>query len=604
MAINRYDTPAQAEFINTYVPIPFEQLYTLGRDAKAEVDKAIAEQSAALSKWSEFRSPSAVDTAAWNEATLGAVKPVIDKLASNPDLIKTVEGRSMLRSAINNVDTSKLALLQQSRDALLQRQKVDQELMIKGLYNPEWHSLDYNNYNTLSSGIFNDVSPLAYQSIQDLTDPYYKGIQDSFIGSDGLYDYTGVTREQIAEIADKNLSGIMLTPVAQKHMDVYRSKTGATAEEAQNWLRDKVIQDNLRYVRSNREENQFALMQQKINAAKSERASQEATARKTLIAKMKETVMDKPIEIDANKNIVPYEKSKYRSKAERLKDTINPEKKYWKNYVEKVPTESKSVSEQRLTSARNIISSLSSSMGRDNVEYINKAELGDPIASSVTGDALYNARQLPGIMLEDYYMNNMMQVDRGDYKWSPEKEKIANDLLNGRIENTVISPNDAFLPLNETPGEESFMQRGEFYIPVRYLYENFPKFVTNSTTNEEFKYNELWNNKEFKALMKELGGTRVGDDGSLIPRKSIYIDGEKKDVRVETSGGGLFSSGDIAISQSFPDKYIKIRVVRPVADTPAKRDKINILEAASRKTGTTGTEGVVSRSQFENFILD
>ena len=603
MAINRYDTPAQAEFINTYVPIPFEQLYTLGRDAKAEVDKAIAEQSAALSKWSEFRSPSAVDTAAWNDATLGVVKPVIDKLASNPDLIKTVEGRSMLRSAINNVDTSKLALLQQSRDTLLQRQKVDQELMIKGLYNPEWHNLDYNNYNTLSSGIFNDVSPLAYQSIQDLTDPYYKGIQDSYLYTKGGYDYSGVTRDQIAEITDKNLSGIMVTPVAQKHMEVYKKQTGATDEEAKDWLRNKVIQDNLRYVRSNREENQFALMQKKIDADRASRTDPNAP-KKTLISKMKETVMDKPIEIDDNKNIVPYEKSKYRSKAERLKDTINPEKKYWKNYVEKVPTESKSVSEQRLTSARNIISSLSASMGRDNVQYINKAELGDPIASSVTGDELYNARQLPGIMLEDYYMNNMMQVDRGDYKWSSEKEKIANDLLNGRIENTVISPNDAFLPLNETPGEESFMQRGEVYIPVRYLYENFPKFVTNSSTNAEFKYNELWNDKEFKALMKELGGTRVGDDGSLVPRKSIYIDGEKKDVRVETSGGGVFSSGDIAISQSFPDKYVKIRVVRPVADTPAKRDKINILEAASRKTGTTGTEGVVSRSQFENFILD
>ena len=42
MAISRYDTPAQAEFIN--IPIPFEQLYTLGKDAKAEVDKALAEQ--------------------------------------------------------------------------------------------------------------------------------------------------------------------------------------------------------------------------------------------------------------------------------------------------------------------------------------------------------------------------------------------------------------------------------------------------------------------------------------------------------------------------------------------------------------------------------
>ena len=603
MAINRYDTPAQAEFINTYVPIPFEQLYTLGRDAKAEVDKAITEQSAALSKWSEFKSPSSVDIDSWNKATLGVVKPVIDKLASNPDLIKTVEGRSMLRSAINNVDTAKLARLQQGRDNLLQRQKVDQELMMKGLYNLDWHAVDYGNYDTLKSGIFNDVSPLAYQSIQDLTDPYYKGIQDSFIGSDGLYDYTGVTREQIAEIADKNLSGIMVTPVAQKHMDVYKKQTGATDEEAKDWLRNKVIQDNLRYVRSNREENQFALLKKKIDATRPDRTDPQAP-KKTLISKMKETVMDKPIEIDDNKNIVPYEKSKYRSKAERLKDTINPEKKYWKNYVEKVPTESKSVSEQRLTSARNIISSLSSAMGRDNAEYINKAELGDPIASSVTGDDLYNARQLSGIMLEDYYMNNMMQVDRRDYKWSSEKEKIANDLLNGRIENTVISPNDAFLPLNETPGEESFMQRGEIYVPVRYLYENFPKFVTNSTTDAEFKYNELWNNKEFKALMKELGGTRVGDDGSLVPRKSIYIDGEKKDVRVETSGGGLFSSGDIAVSQSFPDKYVKIRVVRPVADTPAKRDKINILEAASRKTGTTGTAGVVDRSQFENFILD
>ena len=268
MAINRYDTPAQAEFINTYVPIPFEQLYTLGRDAKAEVDKAIAEQSSALSKWSEFRSPSAVDTAAWNEATLGAVKPVIDKLAANPDLIKTVEGRSMLRSAINNVDTNKLSLLQQSRDNLLQRQAIDQELMIKGKYNPEWHALDYGNYNTLNKGIFNDLTPLAYQSIQELTDPYFSGIKDTFLGKDktGLYNRTGVTKDIIANIADENLSGIMVTPVAQKHMELYMKQTGANEEQAKAWLRDKVIQDNLRYVRENIEADPYALLNAKTNA--------------------------------------------------------------------------------------------------------------------------------------------------------------------------------------------------------------------------------------------------------------------------------------------------------------------------------------------------
>ena len=39
--VNRYDNPAQAEFINTYVPIPFEQLYTLGKQAKENVDQAL-----------------------------------------------------------------------------------------------------------------------------------------------------------------------------------------------------------------------------------------------------------------------------------------------------------------------------------------------------------------------------------------------------------------------------------------------------------------------------------------------------------------------------------------------------------------------------------
>ena len=38
--MNEYSTPAQAEFLNTYVPIPFEQLYKLGASAKEDVEKA------------------------------------------------------------------------------------------------------------------------------------------------------------------------------------------------------------------------------------------------------------------------------------------------------------------------------------------------------------------------------------------------------------------------------------------------------------------------------------------------------------------------------------------------------------------------------------
>ena len=293
MAISRYDTPAQAEFINTYVPIPFEQLYTLGKDAKAEVDKALSEQSSALAKWSEFKSPSAVDTQTWYNSTVGAAKPIIDELASKPDMIKTAEGRAKLRSVINNVDTAKLSQLQQSRDALLQRQKVDQELMIQGKYNPEWHGIDYNNYNTLNNGIFSDVSPLAYKSVQDLTEEYYKGIQDSYIGTKGGYDYTGVTKSRIEEIADKNLSGIMITPEAQKHMDIYKKQTGASDDQAKTWLRERVIQDNLKYVRENREANKFDLLQKQLDARKPKGGEEATTAERTLVKNAVESFMDK-----------------------------------------------------------------------------------------------------------------------------------------------------------------------------------------------------------------------------------------------------------------------------------------------------------------------
>ena len=47
--VNRYDRPAQAQFIDTYVPIPFEQLYTLGKLANDKVDKAINELNTIIS---------------------------------------------------------------------------------------------------------------------------------------------------------------------------------------------------------------------------------------------------------------------------------------------------------------------------------------------------------------------------------------------------------------------------------------------------------------------------------------------------------------------------------------------------------------------------
>lgn len=265
--VNRYDNPAQAQFINTYVPIPFEQLYTLGKEAKADVDKAMTNLSTTFDKWSDFRSPSAVDTKIWYDETMGKARPLVDELASNLDLIKTPEGRAKINSMINNVDRAKLSMLKQSAKSLEERQKVNQKLMVEGKYNPLWHDVDFTNYNTAKAGIFNDVAPLAYQDIRSLSNPYYKELEPSYLGTKNGYDIMGITRGDIEDIATAQFNNIASTPEAAKHMEVYMQRTGASAEEAQKWFRDQIVQSNLDRVREIQKPNEYAMADYKASLA-------------------------------------------------------------------------------------------------------------------------------------------------------------------------------------------------------------------------------------------------------------------------------------------------------------------------------------------------
>ena len=250
MAVNRYDNPAQAQFIDTYVPIPFEQLYTLGKQAQDNVNQALKDYSSALDKWADFTSPSQVDTQAWYNETYGRALPVAEEMAKNMDLIRTPEGRSRIYSVINNVDRAKLSMLRQSADNLRARQEANQRLMASGQYNPEWHDLDFANYNTQTSGIFNDVSPLPYKSEVDMVKPFVDNLKDSFLGSRGGYLYTGVTQDQVRHQIDLNMSSILNTPQARRHLEVLVNR-GLTPDQALTTLRNSLYTAGDEFVREN-----------------------------------------------------------------------------------------------------------------------------------------------------------------------------------------------------------------------------------------------------------------------------------------------------------------------------------------------------------------
>ena len=186
MAVNRYDNPAQAEFINTYVPIPFEELYTLGKDAADRVNDTLKAYTTARTKWGEFQSQSAVDMQNWDRLTMGTVRPYIEAASRNPELMKDPGWQMQVQSAIANVDTAALNKLKQNADNFNAYLENVQKLMTQDKYNSLWHDRNFSNWNTLGSdGLFNET-PTPYSSVVDMVHPYVDNLKPNSLGNRNL----------------------------------------------------------------------------------------------------------------------------------------------------------------------------------------------------------------------------------------------------------------------------------------------------------------------------------------------------------------------------------------------------------------------------------
>lgn len=276
MATNRFDKPIESEYISQYTPIPFEQLYAIGKANNERVDKAYQDLSNQFTKWSEFRSPSAVDTKRWYDLTVGAGQDVVNKLAANPDLIKTAEGRSLIQSFINTRPYDELSQLQQSKEGLLQRQKVNLQLMLSGRYDPMWHDIDFTNYSTLDSGVFNDVAPLAYKSEVDLVKPYVDNLKPGFIRQEGAYDWRGVSSERTDQEIANNISAIYNTPEAQKHIQVLIQQ-GYTPEQANALFANRIYRAGREFAYEDRELNPLSKIYEEDRLKRDRTKEQQAT---------------------------------------------------------------------------------------------------------------------------------------------------------------------------------------------------------------------------------------------------------------------------------------------------------------------------------------
>lgn len=275
MAANMYDQAAQAQFINTYAPINFGELYRIGAVQKEEIDRAAQQFGAQLQKFGEFRSPSTIDTQRYYDLTTGRqdIQNAINQMVSNPDALKDASFRSSLQSLINNIDYASLSQLKESADNQRLGLQTRSKMMAEGRYNREWDDSDIPTYDTLGEGrVFDDITPVAFMNANELSTPYFNDLKKGFLGTTYVngtrYIVRGNNMEDLYQVASAKFNDLIDTPQGRKYYESFLKRNDGDQNAARSQFIDMIAQSQIdRTIRPDYEVDP-AFIQSMKNAAK------------------------------------------------------------------------------------------------------------------------------------------------------------------------------------------------------------------------------------------------------------------------------------------------------------------------------------------------
>ena len=209
--VNLYDSPAQAQFVNTYVPIQFESLYKL-------TDKAtenMREGNALMDKMNEYKnlnSMSDVDNALWAKE-FGRVTDFVDNDIKDIYSLQDPIVRNKLFSTVRKLASNPLLGM------MRENKEIYKNVMSKS--DPRWgqyyrNKIKYNN--TATNGLWTE-NPMEWSEWAAENDTYTKDLGESLIRKDGMYDVYGIKQSDYNAIMAKNSTAILNNPALAKRAE-------------------------------------------------------------------------------------------------------------------------------------------------------------------------------------------------------------------------------------------------------------------------------------------------------------------------------------------------------------------------------------------------
>lgn len=263
MAVNRYDQAAPVQYVSQYVPIPFQELVTLGKyyaDERKAAEKELIDYAKSVG---EFQSLLTKDVDSYHRIALNNnIQRVMNEAIANPNVMKSAAWRSSMASALNSVNYADLSKLKKSAEQADLYDKLYKQLAAQGKMPPGWEKDWYSTYDTLTENKIFDKTPLAYQSVDDLAWEYVKDLPDTWLGNSGGYNWFGVNEETALKQIGDNSHELFSHPVIQRHIEMLKA-SGMNEDEAVTNVINRAKLTALRKAHKKPELDQYAYLNTK-----------------------------------------------------------------------------------------------------------------------------------------------------------------------------------------------------------------------------------------------------------------------------------------------------------------------------------------------------
>jgi hypothetical protein len=228
MAVNRYDQPAQAQFINTYVPIPFQEMLAAGQQKMGRYDKAAQAMDSTIAAAEQIPAIPFSDDERRAKEYVGNLTKVRDEFVgkdlSDPFVVREMSNK--LRTAIDPED---IKHIQESYQGWVGYNKQLAENEQKGVPTPPELRQRFEGYSSRETGVYTGNAPV-YQDPMKETSEFFKEIRPDTLSTqyekiDGketgrLYDVVGVSPGKLSKYAKDNMDAFLALPSVRQMVSV------------------------------------------------------------------------------------------------------------------------------------------------------------------------------------------------------------------------------------------------------------------------------------------------------------------------------------------------------------------------------------------------